>query len=274
MQWIDKILRSLTAVFFAQNRKKSQNLHPVSYVIGDIHGERDLLRRLIQKLPLKIGDRLIFVGDYIDRGPYSRQVIDFIINLKNKYDIVTLRGNHEQEMLDTVVMGKRSLWLMKLKGHAMIRSYSPRLARRISHQVRYLNHRDLDNPKKIKKIFKPFWDIVPESHKNFFLDLKAFYHGEGFIVSHAGLPGHKKLHEVENERGFYYGNILPCLNTWSGPEILIMGHMPTYKISRSYYGKPYVSHNAKAIAIDTGVYKTGKLTAIRLSDRSFYQVQK
>ncbi len=247
---------------------------PVTYVIGDIHGEYHLLKKMIRRLPLKPQDKLIFVGDYIDRGKNSKQVVDFILSLKDIYEVITLRGNHEQEMLDTVVLGKKSLWLMKLKGHAMIRSYSPRLAYKISHQIRSLSPKDMDNPQKIIRIFKPFWNIVSDTHKNFFFNLQAYYEDDEYVVSHAGLPPGQKVTDVTNERDFYYGNILPGLAEWHGPRILIVGHMPTYKINRSYFGKPFISANARAIAIDTGVYKTGILTAIRLSDRAFFQVRK
>ena len=74
------------------------------FAIGDIHGCFDSLRELIEnKIAIRKSDRLVFLGDYIDRGNQSREVIDYIIELKNKdFDIVALIGNHESMLLDAL----------------------------------------------------------------------------------------------------------------------------------------------------------------------------
>src|SRR5678810_617984 len=72
------------------------------YVIGDIHGCVDELRRLIGALPLRLGDSLIFLGDYIDRGPDSAGVVAYLIALQSELrevSFVFLRGNHEDMLL-------------------------------------------------------------------------------------------------------------------------------------------------------------------------------
>lgn len=81
--------------------------------IGDVHGCYDQLYTLItQKLQVTSRDRLVLLGDYIDRGPAIKEVIDYIIGLKEKgYDIVALRGNHEVMMLDSFKTGDFSTWL-------------------------------------------------------------------------------------------------------------------------------------------------------------------
>lgn len=68
--------------------------------IGDIHGCVKTLEQLLIKVSPTPDDTLIFLGDYIDRGPNSMGVIDYIIQLQEQYIIVCLRGNHEQMMLD------------------------------------------------------------------------------------------------------------------------------------------------------------------------------
>ena len=55
------------------------------YVIGDIHGCADELRYLVEALPLARGDRLVFLGDYIDRGPDSRGVVSFLISQQKSH---------------------------------------------------------------------------------------------------------------------------------------------------------------------------------------------
>ena len=70
------------------------------YAIGDIHGELDALEALIEALPLRSDDRLIFMGDYVDRGPDSRGVVDYLIKLAKKRTCIFLIGNHESMFLD------------------------------------------------------------------------------------------------------------------------------------------------------------------------------
>jgi len=72
------------------------------FAIGDIHGCFNAMKELIEnKIQLRKDDKLIFLGDYIDRGPDSKKVLDYIIELQNnRYDIITLCGNHESMLLD------------------------------------------------------------------------------------------------------------------------------------------------------------------------------
>ncbi len=70
------------------------------FVISDIHGCYDTFCALISKINLKKEDQLYLLGDYIDRGPHSAKVIDYILELMdNGYQLYPLRGNHEQNML-------------------------------------------------------------------------------------------------------------------------------------------------------------------------------
>lgn len=72
------------------------------FVIGDVHGCKKTLVKLISSLNLSPDDDAVFfLGDYIDRGPDSSGVVDFILSLKNdNFNIFVLRGNHEQDFLD------------------------------------------------------------------------------------------------------------------------------------------------------------------------------
>ena len=70
------------------------------YAIGDIHGERQALEELVKALPLRDDDRLIFMGDYVDRGPDSRGVVDYLVELAKRRTCTFLIGNHESMFLD------------------------------------------------------------------------------------------------------------------------------------------------------------------------------
>ncbi|MGB9789817.1 MAG: metallophosphoesterase family protein [Thermotoga caldifontis] len=94
-----------------------------TFVIGDVHGCLDCLTELLSKIPLTRDSRLIFLGDYVDRGPDSKGVVETLLKLSESYDCVFIRGNHEQMMLDYVLNGTNlDLWLMNGAG-ATLRSY-------------------------------------------------------------------------------------------------------------------------------------------------------
>ena len=70
------------------------------FAIGDIHGCINLLEALWDEIDFnQEKDTLVFIGDYIDRGPDSREVVDFILDLKKKLNVICLKGNHEQMLL-------------------------------------------------------------------------------------------------------------------------------------------------------------------------------
>ncbi len=95
------------------------------FIIGDIHGCCKTFRKLVlEKINIRKTDEIYCLGDYIDRGPDSKGVIDFILELRNEgYAIHTLRGNHEQMLLQSD-MGKatKELW-MKNGGENTLESF-------------------------------------------------------------------------------------------------------------------------------------------------------
>ena len=75
------------------------------YAVGDIHGEREMLEELLAKLPLREGDELVFVGDYVDRGPDSRGVVDVLLGFQRRYPCTFLCGNHESTNAEVMFPG-------------------------------------------------------------------------------------------------------------------------------------------------------------------------
>src|SRR6266567_3138206 len=79
-----------------------------TFAIGDIHGDLEALTKVLKKLPpLTASDAVIFLGDYVDRGPKPKEVIEFVRQLptETKAKIVALRGNHEDAWLRVVDRG-------------------------------------------------------------------------------------------------------------------------------------------------------------------------
>jgi diadenosine tetraphosphatase ApaH/serine/threonine PP2A family protein phosphatase len=95
----------------------------LTYAIGDVHGCLDKLVRLLARCRAHAGDRrrrVVFVGDYIDRGPDSRGVIETLLKLqRSEPDVICLRGNHEALMLEAVETGDEDLWLLNGGGQTL-----------------------------------------------------------------------------------------------------------------------------------------------------------
>ncbi|TYO98942.1 serine/threonine protein phosphatase 1 [Geothermobacter ehrlichii] len=129
--------------------------------VGDIHGCHELLLRLLAEVRPRPDDRLIFLGDYIDRGRDSRQVIETLLELRKRLPAtVFLRGNHEQMLLDYLDGHERLLFLAN-GGATTLASY---------------RHRGVPQ--------------IPQSHRDFFRALPCLHREAGFIFVHAGLrPG-------------------------------------------------------------------------------------
>ncbi|WP_126557499.1 metallophosphoesterase family protein [Dictyobacter kobayashii] len=104
-----------------ENTEQSNTNTYNSYAIGDIHGEVTLLKRLLASLPLRPEDHLIFLGDYVDRGEDSIEVIRTLKELPEQYEhCFFLRGNHEDAWLEVwdgtafqeqpLMPGARKVW--------------------------------------------------------------------------------------------------------------------------------------------------------------------
>ena len=93
-------------------------------VIGDIHGCSDALSQLLAKIkPLAKDDTVIFIGDYIDRGPDSKGVIDIVLQLRKEHNrVITLMGNHEFMLLGAI-KGYGQNEFLSMGGDATLKSY-------------------------------------------------------------------------------------------------------------------------------------------------------
>lgn len=95
------------------------------FAIADIHGCFDFLKELVKsKIQLDKDDKLILLGDYIDRGKKSKEVVDCIINLQEKdYDITPLIGNHELLLLETFEDEKNKPKWIQNRGDETLKSF-------------------------------------------------------------------------------------------------------------------------------------------------------
>jgi len=220
----------------------------IVYAIGDIHGRADLLAKLLAMIELdaaQISDRvrtLIFLGDYVDRGPDSRGVIETLrIGLPQGFTAHFLKGNHEQFLLDFL---DDSSWLdvwRRNGGEQTLLSYGvdvDGLARRHAPHALW---RDA------------FLAVLPEGHKRFLENLDLTYVAGDFVFVHAGLrPGVPLADQVPDDLLWIRHEFLASDEAFE--KVAVHGHSPSRE--------PVVRPNR--IGIDTGAVFSGCLTAVRL----------
>ncbi|MFP3866617.1 MAG: metallophosphoesterase family protein [Desulfobacteraceae bacterium] len=207
------------------------------YAIGDIHGCLGHLQRLMAKVKPDIDHhKLVFIGDYIDRGPDSRGVVDYIIDLKKNYppdNIICLMGNHERMFLD-YLQGDNQLLFLINGGRSTLESYW-----------------GADWESRLRRL--------PADHWEFYQQLKMFYETEDYIFVHGGLkPGVPLAEQQEEDVLWIREEFLICLDDFG--KRVIFGHTP--------FPKPFVWPNK--IGIDTGAVYGNYLTCLKLPEEVFY----
>jgi serine/threonine protein phosphatase 1 len=226
------------------------------YAIGDIHGRADLLEQLHEKIAADAENfsgkkTIVYLGDYIDRGEQSCQVIDILLSRPLKgFEPVYLKGNHEQAMLDFIEYpGAAAAWLT-FGGREALNSYGIPLA-----HIPSMQH--------VGEIARQLDDTLPDDHRNFLTTgcLDSWQCGSYYFV-HAGIrPGVALDEQTQEDKlwirdDFLGSNISHC-------TIVVHGHSITTA--------PEILPNR--IGIDTGAFRTGVLTALVLegSDQRLLQ---
>lgn len=210
------------------------------FAIGDIHGCISELDRLVAQLDIDAwDDTLVFIGDYIDRGPDPKEVIDYIIDIRRSIrNVVCLSGNHEDMFLNYCLDRRDEELYMSNGGMRTLASYG--FTREGTEEL-----------------------ILPESHREFFTSLQTYHETEDYIFVHAGLRPGIPLHRQDREDllwiRFEFIN-----SSYDFGKTVIYGHTP---ISLN---KPLIDKNK--IDIDTGAVYGGKLTCIELPEVKIYQV--
>jgi len=206
--------------------------------IGDIHGCRNALVSLIDFVSPLSGDTIVTLGDYVDRGPDSSGVLDFIIELGTTHHLVPLRGNHEIMLLDS--RDKQSwfrAWL-SYGGDATLKSYATA---------------DGDSAS--------FADI-PDSHIEFLQNqLQAYYECETHFFVHANADASQPL-DAQSDANLYWRKYGDPQAHCSG-KIMVCGHTA----QRS--GVPL--SNAHAICIDTWAHGGGWLSCLDVASGTIWQ---
>ncbi len=221
---------------------------PRIFAIGDIHGCANTAKKLLlEEIKIEKKDELYFLGDYIDRGQRSKEVIDLILELKNEnYKVNTLRGNHEQLFIDSEKsFNDFESWIVN-GGVATLESFE------ISR-----------------------FSELDDEYKNFFNETKFYFETDGFIFVHAGL-NFDVQHLFEDKFSMLWIRNMKVDKKRVDNRIIIHGHTPTplQQVKKNLA----LVHKRGSLNIDTGCcmkdyYGYGFLSALEVGTMQLYSVE-
>jgi serine/threonine protein phosphatase 1 len=216
------------------------------YAIGDVHGCAELLTQLLQRIDNDLTAHPVarplhvFLGDYVDRGPQSREVLDLVIERSQCHRSICLKGNHESYLQRFLARPSAFPVWKDIGGLHTLMSYG------ITPSI---NATDAEQ----ERLAVAFNQALPESHQRFLGRLAlSFTCGDYFFV-HAGVRPGVRL-DLQSQRDLLWirEDFLLCEDDFD--KIIVHGHTPVYE--------PDVRSNR--INIDTGAYATGQLTCLVL----------
>ena len=222
------------------------------YAFGDIHGELEKLDELLDRTPLQPEDRLVFLGDYIDRGPDSPGVIDRLISLSQDFECVFLLGNHESMFLDFLGWTDDAYF----GGDAFLLNGGDRT-------LAGYGYFDREEPS--RDGFR-----LPKTHEDFLLGLRLSHVEGDYLFVHAGIS---QVHLRSGDLPYALRKSRPEDILWNRTSgelphdlgiTMVYGHTPNEDFGVRW-NSPF------SIGVDTGAVYGGPLTAIRLPDESIFQ---
>lgn len=216
-----------------KSKRSSKAINARHLAIGDIHGCSHALDALLEHVAPTTDDLVVTLGDYVDRGPNTRGVVERLINLARHCNYIALRGNHEIMMLDAMVSDS---WLRPWLGHggeATLASYGGAFAN------------------------------IPDDHLDFLKNrLQPFYEVETHFFVHANARPDMAM-DLQPDAALYWQKFGDPGPHVSG-KTMVCGHTP----QRS--GWPV--HNNHAVCIDTKVYADdGWLTCLDIESGRIWQ---
>lgn len=233
------------------------------YAIGDVHGRHDLLtamhRRIESELEYRAPSsdwRIIHLGDYVDRGPDSRSVIDFLIEAKKRDPRnIMLAGNHDIGMLEFLADGEPDGLFMNYGGVQTAQSYGVDLTRDAHWHGR---------TEAVRRGHAALVKAVPRSHVDFLQSLTFSVTFGDFFFCHAGIRPGVPL-DRQNQQDLIW--IRDAFHDHSGlfSKVIVHGHTPV----------PEAEVRANRVNVDTLAWKSGTLSALAVNgeDKQIVSVQ-
>lgn len=200
--------------------------------ITDIHGELYKLENLLEQLTLQQDDKVVFMGDYIDRGKYSKQTVDTIIDLGNFCQCTYLIGSHEYAMLHAQLDDYYNYLFWNYGGDKTVESYGS-------------------------------FDNILKIHGDFFNSLKPYHIIDNYLFVHAGLRINTPL-ESQDLTDMVYIRSEFYNRKHNFPYKIIFGH--------TEFDEPQIQEDKICIDTGCGKYKDAKLTAFVSENKHEYFV--
>ncbi len=224
----------------AEDKRKSRGR---LFAIGDIHGCPDELAAIIKAIAPREDDTVVFVGDYVDRGPSARDAVEIVLDAqKGPAEVVTLKGNHEDMMLSYLGFpGHYGESFLFNGGAATMDSYG-------------IGESDLDHAV----------ERIPDEHLKFYRNLSLSYWRPPYFFVHAGILPARQLEEQDPEDLLWIRQEF-IVNSHEVGAIVVFGHTPMRGVMIDL---PY------KLGIDTGLVYGGKLTCLELNEGVIYQCER
>ena len=218
--------------------------------LGDLHGCFDKLMSLWRKLEVTDNDLVIFLGDYIDRGPQVAETIKWILEQSKKDNFIFLRGNHEQMILDAFQKRMNKITWLFNGGQATIRGLSK------------LKSED----KTFIEQFLKFVESLPLSYSIEIGERTLFF-------CHGGVDSRKPLEE--QSENFLLWAREEFFDTYDGDAVIISGHSPVQafeKFGVADNPRPVKLPDRNIVLVDTGSFvRSGKISAVDILTGEYWQ---
>jgi serine/threonine protein phosphatase 1 len=232
-----------------------------TFVIGDIHANLAALKDLLAQITpqLQEDDTLVFLGDYIDRGPDARGCVDRILDLREETAarVVTLMGNHEDWLLRSLNDPTRHSWLLGMEAFDTIESYSHSVAERLRKELEEAGPRLLTE--RVALPYELLIEAMSREHINFFRRLHPYHRSADALCVHAGLdPSVMDVSEQSPDVLLWGDDQFP--DGYLGDELVVYGHRGDALVDDTGWPRPRIGE--RTAGLDT--ISKGVLTAIRL----------
>ena len=196
--------------------------------ITDIHGELRKLESVLSKIDVRQDDTFVFLGDYIDRGPDSKGVVEKVIEISEQYKTITLIGSHEYALLHADKDDYYHYLFWNYGGPATVKSYGGR------------------------------FENILATHGNFYRNLKFYHLTDDYLFVHAGIDPRYSLEE-QCETDLVYIRSAFYNRPHNLSQKIIFGH--------TEFDAPLVQDDKICIDLGCGKYKNAKLCALILDNR-------
>ena len=233
-----------------------------TFVIGDIHGQLLPLDKLVSWLVTNTNseDEVVFLGDYIDRGNQTKECLDRVIQFQksNHCKVITLLGNHEASLLESLRNSSKHTWLLGMGGLRTLDTYCPSVAVEMRAELERLGPDIFTGAHSLP--YELVAKAMPSGHLHFLEQLKPFHRNRHGFYSHAGLNPRLTL-ENQTEQDLVWGDRdFPA--QYQGLELVVYGHWNDACMGPE--GVLKLKKQVNTIGIDTIAH--GVLTCLALPD--------